>query len=106
MDVKSRRIVSNIPKYVIVKILSGWYKKCMIELMVINHYSTPQTHVSWDRMGVLLMGRAGCTVLGNILAGLLANCTLFSLLLVQALSHTVVLVSQVSVSLNRVVLFN
>ena len=81
-------------------------QKSMIKLIVINHYSTPQTHVSWDRMGVLLMGRAGCTVLGNILAGLLANCTLFSLLLVQALSHTVVLVSQVSVSLNRVVLFN
>ena len=46
-------------------------------------------------MGVLLMGRAGCTVVGNMVAGLLANCSLLSLLLVQALSHALVLVSQV-----------
>ena len=44
------------------------------------------------------MGRAGCTVVGNIVAGLLANSSLFSLLLVQALAHVVVLVSQVIIS--------
>ena len=60
-----------------------------------NKRTNLQTEVSWDRMGVLLMGRAGCTVVGNIVAGLLANSSLFSLLLVQALAHLVVLVSQV-----------
>ena len=66
-----------------------------VYIYITHHEQYSQTKVSWDRMGILLLGRASCGVLGNMVAGLFANCSLFCLLLVMALSQAVLLVGQV-----------
>eukprot|EP00116_Pleurobrachia_bachei_P010484 sb/3470746/ len=57
------------------------------------------TGVSWERMGILMMMRGVFTVLGTVVANLLANYPVTHLMLLQTVSHVLILISQVLIPL-------
>ena len=90
-------------KYAMVDLIWGWivntyfvsYRKNPM-IFTSYHGQYLQTKIDWDKMGLLLLGRAFCGSMANLSAGLLiSNWSLFSQLLALAACNAVMLVGQV-----------